>query len=81
MPLIIAALFVLFVIGETLAGPLPRVVIATYGAVSILTFLVYWLDKSVQMFTLIYKLPCAFNKSESICATFLTDGLAFQRSM
>jgi uncharacterized membrane protein YsdA (DUF1294 family) len=46
IPLIIAALFVLFVIGETLAGRLPRVVIATYGAVSILTFLVYWLDKS-----------------------------------
>ena len=46
IPLVIAALFVLFVIGETLAGPLPRVVIATYGAVSILTFLVYWLDKS-----------------------------------
>ena len=46
IPLIIAALFVLFVIGETLAGPLPRVVIATYGAVSLLTFLVYWSDKS-----------------------------------
>jgi uncharacterized membrane protein YsdA (DUF1294 family)/cold shock CspA family protein len=45
IPLIIAALFVLFVICETLAGPLPRVVIATYGAVSILTFLVYWSDK------------------------------------
>jgi uncharacterized membrane protein YsdA (DUF1294 family)/cold shock CspA family protein len=46
IPLIIAALFVLFVICETLAGPLPRVVITTYGAVSILTFLVYWSDKS-----------------------------------
>lgn len=45
-PLVIAALFVLFVIGETLAGRLPRVIIAIYGAVSILTFLVYRSDKS-----------------------------------
>jgi uncharacterized membrane protein YsdA (DUF1294 family) len=46
IPLVIAALFVLFVIGETLAGALPRIIIATYGAVSILTFLVYRWDKS-----------------------------------
>jgi hypothetical protein len=29
----------------------------------------------------IYGLTCAFNKSASICATFMTDGRAFQRSM
>jgi uncharacterized membrane protein YsdA (DUF1294 family) len=46
VPLVVASLFVLFVIAETLAGPLPPAVIATYGFVSILTFLVYWFDKS-----------------------------------
>ena len=35
----------------------------------------------VPMFTPSYELPCAFNRSESICATFSTDGLAFQRSI
>jgi len=44
--LVVALLFVLFVIARTLRGPLPPTVIATYGAVSILTFLVYWSDKS-----------------------------------
>jgi uncharacterized membrane protein YsdA (DUF1294 family)/cold shock CspA family protein len=46
VPLVVASLFVLFVIARTLAGPLPPAVIATYGVVSILTFLGYWLDKS-----------------------------------
>lgn len=46
VPLVVAFLFVLFVIAETLAGPLPLAVIAAYGVVSILTFLVYWFDKS-----------------------------------
>ena len=46
LPLVVALLFVLFVIARTLTGPLPPAVIATYGAVSILTFLVYWSDKS-----------------------------------
>jgi uncharacterized membrane protein YsdA (DUF1294 family) len=46
VPLVVASLFVLFVIAGTLAGPLPLAVIAAYGAISILTFLVYWFDKS-----------------------------------
>ena len=46
VPVVVASLFVLFVIAGTLAGPLPPAVIATYGIVSILTFLVYWFDKS-----------------------------------
>ena len=44
--MVVASLFVLFVIAGTLAGPLPLAVIAAYGVVSILTFLVYWFDKS-----------------------------------
>jgi uncharacterized membrane protein YsdA (DUF1294 family) len=44
--LVVASLFVLFVIAGTLAGRLPLAVIATYGVVSILTFLIYWFDKS-----------------------------------
>lgn len=46
IPLIIASLFVLLVVVATLAGRLPQAVILTYGVVSILTFLVYWHDKS-----------------------------------
>ena len=46
LPLVAALLFVLFVIARTLMGPLPPAVIAIYGAVSILTFLVYRSDKS-----------------------------------
>jgi len=46
VPTVVASLFVLFVIAGTLAGRLPPAVIATYGVVSILTFLVYWFDKS-----------------------------------
>ena len=46
VPLVVASLFVLFVIAATLAGRLPLAVIAAYGVVSILTFLVYWFDKS-----------------------------------
>jgi uncharacterized membrane protein YsdA (DUF1294 family)/cold shock CspA family protein len=46
VPLVVTSLFALFVIARTLAGPLPPAVIATYGVVSILTFLVYWFDKS-----------------------------------
>ena len=46
IPLIIASLFVLLVVAATLAGRLPQAVILTYGVVSILTFLVYWHDKS-----------------------------------
>ena len=29
----------------------------------------------------VYALPCAFNKSASICATLVTEGRAFQRSI
>jgi len=43
---VVASLFVLFVIARTLAGRLPPGVIATYGVLSILTFLVYRFDKS-----------------------------------
>jgi uncharacterized membrane protein YsdA (DUF1294 family) len=46
LPLVVASLFVLFVIARTLAGRLPPGVIAIYGVVSILTFLVYRFDKS-----------------------------------
>ena len=46
IPLIVASLFVLLVVAATLAGRLPQAVILTYGVVSILTFLVYWYDKS-----------------------------------
>jgi uncharacterized membrane protein YsdA (DUF1294 family)/cold shock CspA family protein len=46
VPIVVASLFVLFVIAGTLAGRLSPAVIATYGVVSILTFLVYWFDKS-----------------------------------
>jgi uncharacterized membrane protein YsdA (DUF1294 family)/cold shock CspA family protein len=46
VPLVVASLFVLFVIAGTLAGLLPLAVVAVYGVVSILTFLVYWFDKS-----------------------------------
>jgi uncharacterized membrane protein YsdA (DUF1294 family) len=46
IPLIVASLFVLLVVAATLAGRLPQAVIRTYGVVSILTFLVYWYDKS-----------------------------------
>lgn len=46
VPLVVALLFVLFVIAGTLTGRLPLAVIAAYGVVSILTFLVYWFDKS-----------------------------------
>jgi uncharacterized membrane protein YsdA (DUF1294 family) len=46
VPLVVASLFVLLVIAGTLAGRLPLAVIAAYGVVSILTFLVYWRDKS-----------------------------------
>jgi uncharacterized membrane protein YsdA (DUF1294 family) len=42
----LASLFILFAVSVTLAGRLPLAVITTYGAVSILTYLVYWLDKS-----------------------------------
>lgn len=46
VPLILALLFVLFVIGATMRGSLPVAVIGMYCAVSILTFLAYRLDKS-----------------------------------
>ena len=46
IPLIVASLFVLLVVAATLAGRLHQAVILTYGVVSILTFLVYWYDKS-----------------------------------
>jgi uncharacterized membrane protein YsdA (DUF1294 family)/cold shock CspA family protein len=46
VPLVVASLFVLFLIAATLAGRLPLAVIAAYGVVSVLTFLVYWFDKS-----------------------------------
>jgi len=45
-PLFVALLFVLFIIGVTVAGRLPLSVAATYGAVGILTFLSYWFDKA-----------------------------------
>jgi uncharacterized membrane protein YsdA (DUF1294 family) len=46
VPMVVASLFVLFVIAGTLTGRLPTAVIAIYGVVSILTFLVYRFDKS-----------------------------------
>ena len=46
IPLIVASLFVLLVVAATIAGRLPLAVMLTYGIVSILTFLVYWYDKS-----------------------------------
>jgi uncharacterized membrane protein YsdA (DUF1294 family) len=46
VPLLIALLFTLFLVAETIARSLPPAVIASYGALSILTFVVYWLDKS-----------------------------------
>jgi uncharacterized membrane protein YsdA (DUF1294 family)/cold shock CspA family protein len=45
-PLIVISLFVLMVVAGTLAGRLPPVIIVIYGVVSIVTFLLYWLDKS-----------------------------------
>lgn len=45
-PLMVASLFLLFVIVETLAGRLPLTIISIYGSVSVVTFLVYWVDKS-----------------------------------
>jgi uncharacterized membrane protein YsdA (DUF1294 family) len=46
VPLVVASLFVLFLIAKTLTGRLSLAVTVTYGVVSILTFLVYWNDKS-----------------------------------
>ena len=46
VPLIVTSLFVLMVVTGTLVGRLPRAIIVTYGIVSILTFLLYWHDKS-----------------------------------
>jgi len=46
LPLVIASLFVLFVIGGTVVGRLPLLVVAIYVAVSFLTFLTYWFDKA-----------------------------------
>jgi len=45
VPLVFAALFVLFVVAATLKGSLPPVVIGIYGVVSLLTFLTYRSDK------------------------------------
>lgn len=45
-PLIVVSLFLMFVIVETLAGRLPLTIISIYGSVSVVTFLVYWVDKS-----------------------------------
>ncbi len=46
VPLILISLFVLTLITCTLAGRLPPIIIVVYGFVSIVTFLLYWLDKS-----------------------------------
>jgi uncharacterized membrane protein YsdA (DUF1294 family)/cold shock CspA family protein len=46
VPLILISLFVLILIACTLAGRLPPIIIVIYGFVSIVTFLLYWLDKS-----------------------------------
>lgn len=46
IPLVFAALFVLFVTTETLERRLPLPVVVIYGLVSILTFLVYRFDKA-----------------------------------
>jgi uncharacterized membrane protein YsdA (DUF1294 family)/cold shock CspA family protein len=46
VPLIVISLFVLIVVAGTLAGRLPPVIIVIYGVVSVMTFLLYWLDKS-----------------------------------
>ena len=45
-PLIVSSLFILTVAAGTLAGRLPPVIIGIYGVVSIVTSLLYWLDKS-----------------------------------
>jgi uncharacterized membrane protein YsdA (DUF1294 family) len=37
---------VLFVTAATLKGTLPRAVVGIYGAASVVTYLVYWSDKS-----------------------------------
>ena len=42
----LTSLFVLIVVAGTLAGRLPPVIIVIYGVVSIVAFLLYWLDKS-----------------------------------
>ena len=46
VPLVVALLFVLFIIGAAVAGRLPLPVLASYGVVGILTFLSYWFDKA-----------------------------------
>lgn len=46
VPLMVASLFVLFLIVETLAGRLPLMIIVIYGTASAVTFLAYWIDKS-----------------------------------
>lgn len=46
VPFIAISLFVLIVVAGTLAGRLPPIIIVIYGVVSIMTFLLYWLDKS-----------------------------------
>ena len=45
-PLTVSSLFILIVAAGTLAGRLPPVIIGIYGIVSIVTSLLYWLDKS-----------------------------------
>jgi uncharacterized membrane protein YsdA (DUF1294 family) len=45
-PLTVSSLFTLIVAAGTLTGRLPPVIIGIYGAVSIVTFLLYKLDKS-----------------------------------
>lgn len=48
VPLVLASLFLLFVIAATVKGSLPGAVITVYCVVSILTFLAYRLDKSAS---------------------------------
>ena len=46
IPLIAISLFVLIVLAGTLAGRLPPVIMVIYAVASIVTFLLYWLDKA-----------------------------------
>jgi uncharacterized membrane protein YsdA (DUF1294 family)/cold shock CspA family protein len=46
IPWIVTSLFVLIVVAGTLARRLPPVIIVIYGVLSIVAFLLYWIDKS-----------------------------------
>jgi uncharacterized membrane protein YsdA (DUF1294 family) len=45
-PLIVTSLFVLIIVAGTLAGRLPPVISGIYGGISVITYLLYWHDKT-----------------------------------